>query len=293
MSATTSPAVSVLVVTYNQENYVRQALDGVLMQQTDFAFEVVVADDCSQDSTLDILREYQARHPEIRLLPGERNVGVTRNYKRAFAACRGEYVAILEGDDFWISPRKLELLYTFLRRHPECPLCFHRVIWLEEGSEKTAIDPKLPAGAQSGLLTASQLARGNFIRNASACMYRHKAVAGLEPGFWNLELRHWLLNLVLAQQGPIGYVPEILSVYRAHPGGVWSRRTAAEQSAEILKRIDVYNRYLGFKFDAEFGHARRAILRESDPIRRGIRSFVPPILLTWVRGIYERVGGSG
>lgn len=237
MSANTNPAVSVLVVTYNQEKYVRQALDGVLMQETDFAFEIVVADDCSQDSTPDILREYQTRYPEIRLLPGERNLGVTGNYKRAFAACRGEYVAILEGDDFWITPRKLEILYTFLQRHPECPFCFHRVIWLEEGSEKTVIDPKLPAGAQSGLLTAGQLARDNFIRNASACMYRHKAVAGLEQGFWDMGLCHWLLNIVLAQQGPIGYVPEILSLYRAHPGGVWSQRTAAEQSAEIHKQI--------------------------------------------------------
>lgn len=291
MSATTNPAVSVLVVTYNQEKYIRQALDGVLMQETDFDFEVVVADDCSQDSTPDILRDYQARHPEIRLLAGERNVGVARNYRRAFDACRGEHVAVLEGDDYWISPRKLELLYTFMRRHPECPLCFHRVIWLEEGSEKIAIDPKFPDGAQSGLLTAGQLARGNFIRNASACMYRRKAVDGLGPEFWETELRHWLLNLVLARQGPIGYVPEILSVYRAHPGGVWSRKTAAEQSAEILKRIDAYNRYLGFEFDAEFGQARRAVLRDSDPIRRGIRSLVPPILLSLVRGIYQRVGG--
>jgi glycosyltransferase involved in cell wall biosynthesis len=293
MNTTTDLAVSVLVTTYNQENYIRQALDSALMQKTDFAFEVVVADDCSQDSTPDILRDYQARHPALRVLPGGSNVGITRNYKRGLDACRGEYIAVLEGDDYWISPRKLELLHTFLREHPENPFCFHRIIRLEEGSEKATVEPKLPAEARPGPLTASQLARENFIQNASACMYRRKAVARLEPGFWEAEVHDWLFNLVVAQQGPIGYVPEILSVYRAHPGGIWSGRTAAEKSAEILKRIDAYNRYLGFKFDAEFGHARRTALRDCDPIRRGIRSFVPPVLLTLVKGIHARGGGHG
>ncbi len=292
MSTTANPAVSVLVTTYNQEKYVGQALDGVLMQQTDFAFEVVVADDCSQDSTPDILRDYQARRPDVRVLTSERNVGITRNYKRGFDACRGEYVAVLEGDDFWISPRKLELLHAFLQQHTECPFCFHRIIRLEEGSGDSAVHPKLPPDAQLGPLTASRLARENFIGNVSACMYRHEAIAGLEPGIWNMEVRDWLFNVVVAQQGPIGYVPDILSVYRVHPGGVWSRQTAAEQKTELLKLIDVYNAYLGFKFDAEFGHSKRTILKSTDPIRRSIKSLVPPILLTLVRRVYERTAGS-
>lgn len=293
MNTTNDPAVSVLVITYNHEKYIRQALDGVLMQKTDFAFEVVIADDCSQDSTPEILRGYQSRHPELRILPSERNVGITRNYKRGLDACRGEYIAVLEGDDFWISPRKLELLHAFLQQHPECPFCFHRVIRLEEGSDESAVHPKFPPGAQPGPLTAGRLAGENFIGNVSSCMYRHNAVAGLEPGLWNMEVREWLFNIVVAQQGPIGYVPEILSVYRAHPGGVWSRQTAAEQKTELLKLIDVYNEYLGFKFDAEFEHYRRIVLKGHDPFRRRIKSFVPPILLTLVRGIYGRTAGTG
>src|SRR5467141_1026888 len=97
MSNTIKPKLSVLLVTYNHEGYIRQALDSVLMQETDFDFEIVVADDYSQDSTIAVIKEYQAKHPQLRILSSERNVGITRNYQRGFAACRGEYIAVLEG----------------------------------------------------------------------------------------------------------------------------------------------------------------------------------------------------
>src|SRR5712692_739118 len=119
MNNTVTPKLSVLLITYNHEKYIRQALDGVMMQKTDFDFEIVVADDHSLDSTIAIIEEYQADNHNIRVLPSERNVGITRNYQRGFGACRGEYIAVLEGDDFWISPTKLRTLVAFLEQHPE------------------------------------------------------------------------------------------------------------------------------------------------------------------------------
>lgn len=302
MSTTNSPAASVLLITYNHEKYVRQALDSVLMQKADFAFEVVAADDCSQDSTPDILREYQANNPAIRVLPTERHLGITRNYKRGFDACRGEYVAVIEGDDYWISPRKLEALCAFLREHPECPFCFHRVIRLDEGSEHSAVYPKFTADAQSNPLTASLLARENFIGGFSTCVYRRAAVAALDPTLWGMRVREWLFNIVVAQQGTIGYVPEIMSVYRAHPGGLSSQKTPAEQAPELLELVEAYNKYLGFKFDEEFTDFKlrlRACLRESDAataaadsayrrLARLIRPFVPQVILTLVGAIHGR-----
>src|SRR5205085_12529467 len=100
------PKLSVLLVTYNHEQYIRQALDSVLMQRTDFDFEIVVADDFSQDSTRAIVEGYQAEYYNIRILQSEKNVGITHNYQPGSAACRGEYVAVLEGDDYWTSPNK-------------------------------------------------------------------------------------------------------------------------------------------------------------------------------------------
>src|SRR5437870_7314361 len=152
MSNNIKPKVSVLLVTYNHEEYVRQALDSVLMQKTDFDVEIVVADDHSSDSTLAIIEEYQPDNNNIRVLPSERNVGITRNYQRGFGACRGEYIAVLEGDDFWISPTKLKSLVAFLQQHQECALCFHRFIRHDEASDRFTVYPTLETGADFVLL---------------------------------------------------------------------------------------------------------------------------------------------
>src|SRR5438876_4603989 len=136
MSNTIKPKLSVLLVTCNHEKYIRKGLDSIVMQKTDFDFEVVVADDHSQDSSIAIIEKYQAGNHDFRILPSERNVGITRNYQRGFAACRGEYIAVLEGDDFWISPTKLESSVAFLEQHPECAFCFHRYLRHEETSNR-------------------------------------------------------------------------------------------------------------------------------------------------------------
>jgi glycosyltransferase involved in cell wall biosynthesis len=284
--------VSVLLVTYNHAEYVRQALDSVIMQKTDFDVEIVVADDYSLDSTLEIIKEYQADYPNIRILPTEKRVGITLNYKRGFDACRGRYIAMLEGDDFWISPRKLELLVTFLEEHPECPFCFHRIIRLDEASDRAGVYPTFPDKSESRLFTASQLASRNFIENFSTCVYRREAIAKLEPGLWSLKLREWPFNIVVAQQGLVGYVPSIMSVYRGHPGGIWSQKTPEEQSASILELIEAYNKFLGFRFDAEFQSFKNFLLAESLPspayrrFGRRLKPFVPPILVSLAKNIF-------
>jgi glycosyltransferase involved in cell wall biosynthesis len=293
MSSTFEPEVSVLVVTHNQDRYVRQALDGVAMQRTNFDVEVVLADDYSQDATFEILKEYEANYPHVRLLPSERRLGITLNFKRGFEACRGRYVAVLEGDDFWTSPRKLELLSAFLRRHPECPFCFHRIIRLDEASSSAVVHPAFGHEAESMFFTASQLAGDNFIGNFSSCMYRRDAIADLEPGFWRLKFREWPFNIVVARRGPIGYVPEVLSIYRAHPGGIWSLKSPAEQRAVVLELIETYNEYLEFEFDAEFRSLKKLLMagaRESAYRRLGrrMKPFIPPVFVTLAKNIKGR-----
>ena len=115
-----SPSMSVLLVTYNHAKFVAQALDSVLMQQANFEFEIVAVDDCSTDGTLAILQDYEKQHSQLRVLLSPTNLGISRNYQRGFAACRGEYIAVLEGDDYWISPRKLQAMSAFLDRNPHC-----------------------------------------------------------------------------------------------------------------------------------------------------------------------------
>jgi len=97
-----NPHLSVLLVCYNQKDFLPQALDSILMQKTSFEFEIVVANDLSTDGSQQILEQYASKHSIIRILPSSVNLGITKNYQRGFAACLGDYIAVLEGDDYWV-----------------------------------------------------------------------------------------------------------------------------------------------------------------------------------------------
>ncbi len=132
------PLLSVLFITYNHERFLRQALDSVLMQETDFDYEIVVGEDCSTDSTREILKEYRERFPDIiRLLFREKNLGrPTLNVYLTAIQCRGKYIATLEGDDFWTDKHKLQKAVDHLERDPECSGCANPSVLVGEDGEE-------------------------------------------------------------------------------------------------------------------------------------------------------------
>ncbi|MBR2746517.1 MAG: glycosyltransferase family 2 protein [Erysipelotrichaceae bacterium] len=112
--------VSVAVITYNMEGYLRQLLDSILKQKTSFKYEIVVDDDCSPDNSRQILQEYKNRYPDIFYLSlRDKNVGGSKNMYGVLKQCRGKYIAILEGDDWWEAEDKLQYQYDFMETHPE------------------------------------------------------------------------------------------------------------------------------------------------------------------------------
>jgi len=264
-----SPSMSVLLVTYNHAKFVAQALDSVLMQQANFEFEIVAVDDCSTDGTLAILQDYEKQHSQLRVLLSPTNLGISRNYQRGFAACRGEYIAVLEGDDYWISPRKLQATSAFLDRNPRCSFCFHRVIRHDQHPESVAVYPAYWTAEQ--ILTVNELASGNFIGGFSTCVYRRETIAALKPQLWELDIREWFFNIVVAKNGPIGFVPQILSVYRAHPEGIWSLKPLSTTLPEMLRLIDCYNEFLDFRFTKEFETFRHTLPSGIDNSRASVR----------------------
>ncbi|MFY9621327.1 MAG: glycosyltransferase family 2 protein [Pyrinomonadaceae bacterium] len=292
------PKISVLVVTYNHEKFIRQALDSVMMQKTDFEFEVIVADDYSQDRTPEIARAYVAANSIVRVLQTDEHLGITRNYQRGFAACSGQYVAILEGDDYWISPNKLETLAAYLDHNEECVCCFHRVFTHDAVTDLIYVPAPFEPRNQTRVFTAREVARQNPVSCFSTCMYRRNVIANLNPAFWKLKLREWPFNIVMAQHGLIGYLPEIMSVYRAQPGGIWSQKSPEEQFKQLLEIIDLYNEFLNFKYDAEFQAIKRKYRPQAElPLiqtgaqgfRRWVQPFVPPVLVSLLRIIYYRI----
>ena len=122
------PLISVLITAYNRERHLARALDSVLMQEGPFSLEIVIGEDCSTDRTREIIRDYHGRYPDlVHPLFHPRNVGPVANYALTLKACHGRYVALLDADDYWLSPDKLRKQMEFLEQHPQCSFCFHNV----------------------------------------------------------------------------------------------------------------------------------------------------------------------
>src|SRR5262249_39772783 len=146
--------------TYNHEAYVAQAIEGVLAQQADFPIELVIGEDCSTDNTRSICSTFAKRHPEvIVLLAQDKNLGLVANGRAVFRACRGQYLAMCEGDDYWTDPRKLQKQADLLDKHPSWSGCFHRTRTISEG--QSTVLPVFPPGPMSSELTFEVLSFGN------------------------------------------------------------------------------------------------------------------------------------
>lgn len=136
--------LSVVMVTYNHEKYIRQAINSILMQKVNFDFEILIGDDVSPDNTAKILKEYEEKFPnKIRLFFRKENLGPTKNIYDLFSKCSGKYIAILEGDDYWTDENKLQRQVDYLEAHKEYIATTHAVEYFNEENEVFFIDPNL------------------------------------------------------------------------------------------------------------------------------------------------------
>jgi glycosyltransferase involved in cell wall biosynthesis len=212
------PLVSVRIITYNQAAYIRQCLEGVLMQRTDFPVEIIVGEHSSSDGTQDIVLDYQRKFSDrVQVLITRREENLMMNAMHVQKACRGKYHAFCEGDDYWIDPLKLQKQVEFMERHAEVPLCFHNAFVINKAHEAVrfffnrSLSPLLPFEDiyLRTLPTASLLGRAAILNTLPE--WRQKIVYGDR-----------LLRLWCAHFGPLGYLDEVMSVYRRHAGGITS-----------------------------------------------------------------------
>ena len=134
--------LSVCIITYNQEKYIEQAIESILMQKTDFTFQIIISDDCSTDETPDIIKKYSEIYPDkIKAFFQEKNLGPEKNYLFCFSQAKTKYVVINDGDDYFLSPDKLQKQVDFLENNPEYTICFHPVKKIYEDTGKTEYFP--------------------------------------------------------------------------------------------------------------------------------------------------------
>lgn len=218
------PLLTVCLLTYNHAQYVREAVDSILEQETDFAWQLVIADDHSTDGTQDILKEYQKKYPErIALILQKKNKGPEANWLDLISFPKTKYVLYAEGDDYFIDSSKLQRQVDFLESHKDYSLCFHPVRVVYEGmSKKDEVFPTPQARFNKRSLRFDDLLQTNFIQTNSV-MYRWRYATenikdtypkGIIPGDWYLHLLH-------AQTGKIGFIDRVMTVYRRHSLGLW------------------------------------------------------------------------
>ncbi len=278
--ARTQPRVSVLILTYNHERFIAQAIESALVQKTDFEYEIVIGEDCSTDSTRQIVRDYANRHPDkVRPLLHERNLGASENFDRTLAECRGEFVAMLEGDDYWISNAKLQTQVDFMDQYADCAMCFHSVHVKGEGGATSPLPEIFPPLTQPQWSTAEDLLSHNFIDTA-AVLFRRRLMPERPRWISKLEPGDWAMWILLSQYGKIGYLPEILAVYRVHFGGMWSTKSEKwaagpvamfEALAEHLLpkyRALVQRRLAPYRFHLVSSHAQRGELESAKKMLR-------------------------
>jgi glycosyltransferase involved in cell wall biosynthesis len=235
---------SVSLITYNHAPFIAQAIESVLMQQTEFEFELLIGEDDSTDGTREIVKSYQAKHPDkIRLLLNDRkNVVYVNgkptgqwNFVNNIRNTRGQYVALLDGDDYWTSPLKLQKQVAFLETNPDCALCFHNVRILDE-SDPGRLDLH-HAGPMRGRYDLEDLLTGNFMHTCSV-VFRARLFDDFPAWIFKCAMGDWPLHVLNAQHGRIGYLDEVMGVYRKHSGGVWSGQERLRILANTLQAAE-------------------------------------------------------
>lgn len=272
MSAPAAPVVvSVCMLAYNHAPYIRQALDSVLAQQVDFPWEICLGEDDSADGTRDICREYAARHPDRIRLFLRRRADVIHvegrptgrfNLVATLQACRGRYIALLDGDDFWLSPHKLQRQVDYLEAHPAIAVCGHRVRCVDAvgNPHPDAMLPPPPAA----VTTTHDLLERNYLATPSV-LFRAGLYGELPRWFKDVVAGDWVLHLLNSLHGDIGYLDEELAAYRLHQGGVWMSACEAQRQRWAVQGLRVFRRGLPARFRRRIDqvlHLRRALLAD-------------------------------
>ncbi len=234
--------VSVLTITYNHEKYIAQAIESALNQDVTFDYEIIVGEDYSTDGTRTIVRSFSERYPtRIRLFLPNQNLGAGGNriFAHILQMAQGEYLAYLDGDDYWTSPHKLQKQVDFLDSHPECSMCFHNVLVSDEAEGS----PPYPFNSadQKQLLSTEDLLAGNLIQSCSA-MIRRSALPCFPEWLYSLDATDWALYILASLHGSVGYLNDVMGIYRRHHGAMFYRLTRAEH---LERAIHFYEQFLG------------------------------------------------
>jgi glycosyltransferase involved in cell wall biosynthesis len=244
------PLVSICIVTYQHVDFITQCLDGVLMQKTNFSYEIILGEDESSDGTREICIEYAKKHPDkIRLFlhSRENNIKINNtptgrfNFLYGLSQARGKYIALCEGDDYWIDSEKLQKQVDFLEKNRDYSLCFHNAYIFDNITKKTIAFCK---ESQKKTTSTPDLIQKWYIPTASM-IFRAKP----ELPYWYTSVPNgdYAMQFILAREGKIGYINRIMSVYRLTHKGI----SSSDQKSRLIHLIRLFKlleEYYNYKY---------------------------------------------
>jgi glycosyltransferase involved in cell wall biosynthesis len=250
------PLVSVAMLTYNHERYIAQAIESVLSQEADFQVELIVGEDCSTDGTRRIVREYAEKYSNvIRPLLAEHNLGMQENCNRVLAACRGKYVALLEGDDYWVLPDKLSTQVRILEANPRYSMC---------GSTTQIVASGRSGGDRVvGMIRPRRQKESYGLEDVLLDRPMHLSTVLFRSGF--VDTPDWLSQVInrdfckfaiLAEKGPAVFLDAITSRYRMNSGGIWSGKSVSDQVRCKMEALDLLDAHFERKYHSVIVKAR-------------------------------------
>lgn len=233
------------MLAYNVGRYIGVAIDSILAQRVEFSVEIVICEDASSDDT----REVIARYSDAGLFSFKKhfnseNIGLTKNLQKAIDLCAGEYVAYLDGDDYWTDCNKLTKQVRLMDENPGASICYHAVSLLKNGRLISDVVRSVPVRAD-----ILELARGNFIRSNSA-LFRRSAFFGFPESYYKSPVNDYFLFMLLAENGFVLRCDGVMAVYRIHASSDWSSRR--DQDLYILDYLEKMMGVFGSEVDAIF-----------------------------------------
>lgn len=240
--------VSICVITYNHGAYIAETIDSLLSQKTDFKYKIVIGEDKSKDNTREICEAYAQRHPnKIELLSSDRNYGMIENFIRTLLACEGKYIAICEGDDYWVDDYKLQKQYDLLKANPDKVLCFTESYIINATGERST--DYVPVPVKDEYTMKDVLYMGRCYIHTATLFFRNILQVPL-PGFFHNALSGDIaLQLILLDKGNAVCLREETAVYRKHAGGITNtEKHLTLGDIRLFTMFEEANRYYNYKY---------------------------------------------
>lgn len=281
--------VSVDCTSYNHEQFIAEALESMLAQQTDFAFEILIHDDASTDRTAEIIKSYEEKYPDI-IKPiyqteNQYSKGVLVeefNLKRA----KGKYLAVCEGDDYWTSPHKLQKQVDYMEAHPECSMCVHAAERVSAVTGKT-VSLMRPSSKNKIYTVEETIEGGGDLFATNSILYSREKISVMPDFYLNATVGDYPLVIWGALCGTVYYLNENMSAYRVDVKGSWTtiqvsdiakKQKHLQEVAEMLDEINVFTHY---KYDHAISRTKRRDrfyimlkqLKIKETMKKGYRQF--------------------